>query len=249
MILQRIIYAGAKRPVMKYIGVDACSNGWFAGILNDGHLETHQYDSISALYDQHHEAAGILVDIPIGVPETERRACDEEARARLGCRGLSVFHPPCRAVVDENPDDYDRANVLNREITDDGLSQQAFHILPEIKEVDEFIEVVSDAGETVWESHPELCFYAFNDRNPIAYSKQSERGREKRRDVLRYELTGSDEAYESAMDEHYRKDVTRDDILDALVLTAAAQEDSLISIPDDRDHRQQRNVIVYPNPN
>ena len=234
---------------MKYVGVDACSNGWFAGILNDGRLETNQYDSISALYDEHHNAQHILVDIPIGVPDTERRACDEEARARLGCRGVSVFYPPCRAVIDENPDDYERASALNRKNTGDGLSQQAFHILPKIKVVDEFVPAEDEAGNTVWESHPELCFYAFNDLNPIAYSKQSKRGREKRREILRTELPGSDEAYKGAIDEYYRKDVARDDIVDALVLTAAAQSDSLISLPDGRDHRQQRNVIVYPNPN
>lgn len=233
---------------MEYIGVDACSSGWFAGILNDGQLETDQYDSISTLYDEHHDAERILVDIPIGVPDTERRVCDEEARAKLGCRGVSVFHPPCRVVVDENPDDYERANALNKQNTDDGLSQQAFHILPKIKEVDEFVLAEDDAGETVWESHPELCFYAFNDRNPIAYSKRSDRGREKRREVLRNELTDADEAYEGAIEDHYRKDVARDDILDALVLTAAAQSDSLTSIPDDRDHRKHRSVIVYPEP-
>lgn len=58
----------------------------------------------------------------------------------------------------------------------------------------------------------------------------------------------SEEAYDGALDTYYRKDVARDDILDALILTAAAQSDSLISLPEERDHQVQRQVIVYPNP-
>jgi len=233
---------------MRYVGADACLSGWFAGILNDGRLETDRYDAISGLYDEHHDAERILIDIPIGVPETERRACDEETSDLLGCRGVSVFHPPCRAVVDEHPDDYDRANKLNKKNMNEGLSQQAFHILPKIKEVDEFVSAKDGAGTTVWESHPELCFYGFNDRNPIAYSKQSERGRTKRREVLRDILDDVDRVYEEAIESHYRKDVARDDILDALVLTAAARSDSLMSVPEHRDHHGQRQVIVYPEP-
>lgn len=233
---------------MKYVGVDSCSNGWFAGILDDGHLETNQYDLISGLYDDHHDAERILIDIPIGVPDTERRACDEEASDILGCRGVSVFNPPCRAVVDENPDDYDRANTLNRDKTDDGLSQQAYHILDKIKQVDEFISAQDGVSEPILESHPELCFYAFNDRNPIAYSKQSERGRAKRREVLGDIFGCMDRVYEKAIKSYYRKDVARDDILDALVLTATARSDSLRSVPERRDHHEQRQVIVYPEP-
>lgn len=238
---------------MEFLGVDACSSGWFAGILDSGTLSTELYSSeerdLDDLLSTHSDAERILIDIPIGLPKTSRRKCDEQAKNLLGCRGISVFYPPCQAVLEANHNDYQQANNLHRNQLDHGLSQQAWHLLPKIRELDSLLKETDDLRSNIFESHPELCFYAMNNRTPIAYSKQSERGRERRLNVLR-EVLGrqSEEAYDGALDTYYRKDVARDDILDALILTAAAQSDSLISLPEERDHQVQRQVIVYPNP-
>jgi predicted RNase H-like nuclease len=231
---------------MKYLGVDACSSGWFAGIVTDGALTTERHDEFAGLWESHGDAARIVVDIPIGLPESGRRACDEQATATLGSRGSSVFYTPCRAVLDA--EGYDEANELNRERTGYGLSRQTWNILPKVRAVEEFLTAVDPPDGVVLEGHPELAFYAFDDGTPMAHSKRSAEGRERRLELLEAVLDGAAETYEAALETHYRKDVARDDVLDALVLAATARSETLVSLPPARDHRTQRQVIVYPDP-
>lgn len=73
---------------MTYVGVDACSGGWFATVLSVGDVETKLHGSFSAVWSTHASADRILVDISIGLATDRRRRCDEDARVLLGCRGL-----------------------------------------------------------------------------------------------------------------------------------------------------------------
>ena len=67
------------------------------------------------------------------------------------------------------------------------------------------------------EVHPELCFRAFNDCQPMTFSKKKPTGRAERLVVLTKEDSGSEEIYEQACSKFLRKVVGRDDVLDALV--------------------------------
>lgn len=237
---------------MSSVGVDACSGGWFAAIIDGEGLHTKRYEEFRTLWADHDACDRLLVDIPIGIPEEALRDCDVEAKTHLGCRGSSVFYTPSRAVVDNyGTIGYDEANQRNKDRVDRGISQQAWNIVPAIAEMDEFLQSHGDlAGRRIRESHPELCFYAFNDGNPIAYSKHSDRGRETRRTVLEATvLDGVDAAYDQAMEENYRKDVGRDDIWDAFVLAAAAQRGQFVSLPEGEDQTDSMALpmeIVYP---
>ncbi len=231
---------------MTYIGVDACSSGWFAGIIEDGELRTARYDDIDTLWADNDDAERVLIDVPIGLPETGRRNCDKAARELLGDRRSCVFYAPPRGLLDA--ESYKDANELHRELTGHGLSIQTYHILPVIEEVATFLDDHEAARERVIECHPELCFAAFAGGEPVPDSKHTEAGRETRRELLRGKLAGSERAYEGALDQYYRKDVGRDDVLDALALTAAAREESLLSVPEGRDHRTARETIAYPAP-
>ncbi len=231
---------------MKYLGVDACSSGWIAGIFDDGGLGVARYDDIETLWAAHSDAERVLIDIPIGLPETGRRACDEAAKELLGNRSSCVFYTPARAVLDA--DDYADANERNREQTGHGLSKQTYNILPAIKAVRDFLGSHEAARQRVVECHPELCFAAFAGGTPVPDSKHTDAGLATRRELLGNELEDADAAYQAALDEYYRKDVGRDDVLDALALTAAAREDTLLSVPEGRDHRIQWETIAYPEP-
>ncbi|TQQ79990.1 DUF429 domain-containing protein [Halonotius terrestris] len=220
------------------VGVDGCTGGWFAVRTTDaGTLNSDRYDSFEDLVDDHAAANRILVDIPIGLSETDPRECDIEARKYLGARGRSVFPAPCQKVVEHAREDdasYDRANALQDEQLGSGLSKQAWNITPKIAEVNEFFTANSPDVEFV-ESHPECCFAALNDGYPIAQPKSTTKGRAARFGVLDSELNGWRDCYEAALDDYYRKHVARDDIIDALVLVAAGQY-PLTSLPAEPPH-------------
>lgn len=216
------------------VGVDGCAGGWLAVWPTAGGFEHDCYDEFAAVVNDHTNADHILVDMPIGLPESDPRECDSVARERLGARSSSVFPVPCRAVVEyahEAGDDasYDRANELQREHLGSGLSKQAWNITPKIAEIDALLREEAPSADIV-ESHPECCFAALNDWYPIAQPKSMATGRAARFGVLDSELDGWRACYETVLDNYYRKHVARDDIIDALALVAAGQH-SLVSLP------------------
>ncbi|WP_336022649.1 DUF429 domain-containing protein [Halobellus salinisoli] len=220
------------------VGVDACPYGWFATVLTGGSIETELYEDFSEVQSDYQEAR-VFVDIPVGLPTGSRRRCDIEARDLLGCRGNSVFFPPCESAA--AVEDYDEANAIHQEDMVHGLSQQAHAISDKINEVREVVGETYDGP--IYESHPELCFYALNGQ-PLAYSKSSKRGLGFRRHLLKQKHSGMDDEYEQVLDDTLRKDVRRDDILDSMALALAAQSEELQSVPE--DPRPEAPRIYYP---
>lgn len=217
-----------------YVGVDGCSGGWFAVEYDTGTdaVGTHaRYDTFAAVVEAHADAERLLVDMPIGLPASGRRRCDEAARERLGSRASTVFFAPCRAVL--TAADHGEASAVNREHTGYGLSIQAWNLVPRIREVDTVLRNGSGVQSWVAESHPELCFAALAG-GPIESSKSTSAGRDARLDVLRTSLPEVDDVYETCLDSYYRKDVARDDVLDALVLALSASR-PLTRVPDVSD--------------
>ena len=100
--------------------------------------------------------AVVGIDIPIGLPESGARACDIEARARVGARRSSVFPAPARCVLTVSS--YADARRVLAERGGPSMSAQAFGIVRAIKSVD---HVLTPARDThVVETHPEVSFAA-----------------------------------------------------------------------------------------
>lgn len=220
------------------VGVDSCPHGWFATVLTGGNIETKLYEDFSEVHTDNQEAR-VFVDIPVGLPTGSRRRCDIEARDLLGCRGNSVFFPPCESAA--AIEDYDEANTRHREEMDHGLSQQAHAISDKINEVQTVMDGTYDAP--IYESHPELCFYALNGQ-PVAYSKSSKRGLVFRQHLLEEKHSGMNDKYEQILDDTLRKNIRRDDILDSMALALAAQSEKLQSVPENPAPETPR--IHYP---
>lgn len=219
------------------VGVDACPLGWIVSVIDAEGLRTNVYEDFSDLVETYSEADRILVDIPIGLPDEERRRCDEVASDLLGSRGLSVFYPPCRTAI-QKPD-YEEANAEHRRKVGYGLSQQAHSIRHKIREVREIVSL----GGSIKESHPELCFAALNGQ-PIAYSKTSDSGLGFRMKLLSDAIDGARAQYQETRDEYFLKEVRRDDILDSMVLAFAAQCPNLTTAPVNPEPDEPR--IHYP---
>lgn len=153
----------------------------------------------------------VAVDMPIGLLATANpggRSCDQAARALLGPRRSSVFSPPLRGHL--------QAQSWS-EVS--GLSQQSFHLLPKIREVDDCM--TPSRQNRVREAHPELAFRRLAG-TPMRFAKRTTEGQQERLHALEAVVPGARTFYRRALQQWLRRDVARDDILDALVLAVVA---------------------------
>lgn len=217
---------------MKYVGVDGCRAGWFAVIIEENRASCSLYADFASLWLAQDNAACIMVDIPIGLPDSPpyERHADSLARKRLGGRGASIFTPGVREVL--LAPDYAAACKANRQLTGKMISKQFWNIVPKIKDVDRVMQSLPACREVVRESHPELCFSMAVGRE-LVHGKKSMEGVEERLAIIRSCHPGVHAIYEKGLSDYFRKDVARDDILDAMMLavTAWSSKGSLRSYP------------------
>lgn len=206
-----------------YLGVDWAGGCWLVAKTGDETLLTTEPSILNVWHEHGQDVESLLVDIPIGLVDTDTRACDEAARERLGARGNTVFSIPPREVVesDEYPDARDRNGG--------SLGSQSWWLFPRIREVDVFLQEYDAALEKTYESHPEICFNELTGGSQ--HSKDSEEGRKERLKTLEKddELHGkvSDVGHkrEENAEWHHRISQGRlDDVLDAAVLALTARE-------------------------
>jgi predicted RNase H-like nuclease len=168
---------------MVVAGVDGCRGGWVAfKVKLPARVTSIEVIDLPAwLRERPADLACLGIDIPIGLLEGPR-ACDKAARKLLGqpC-GSSVFPAPCRAAV--HAATYEEASAVNRRNTGRGLSQQAWGIAPKIKQVDDAI--TSECQRWAFEVHPEVCFWALNQRRPMKHNKKTKEGAAERAALLR----------------------------------------------------------------
>ena len=209
---------------MSFVGADGCKQGWFVvRLTGEDNWQTGVFKDIRRLWEEFKGAKAILIDIPIGLKEEgdDERDCDVEARRLLHSkRSSSVFRPPCRKAV-YSP--IDKASKVNFEVTGKFLPCQTLNILQKIREVDAFLSEHKGARSVLRETHPEICFWALAGRRPMKHRKKENRGFLERREVLESVFPCSKEIIELVLRTHRRKDVARDDILDALVLAITAK--------------------------
>lgn len=206
-----------------YLGLDGCRAGWVAALLQPGLRSVHlaAYPAFRRVIDDVPAGAEIWVDIPIGLTGSGvTRRLDEAMRAVLKVRKSSVFPAPCRAAL--TAQSYPQARQLEQRQHARSLSAQAYHLIPKIREVDEFLQNQPTWRSRVFESHPELCFQRLNADQPLRYSKKHPAGWQERADLLECYLTGSREAALTLLASTRRAQVQPDDALDALVLAIAA---------------------------
>jgi predicted RNase H-like nuclease len=238
----------------KFVGLDWASNGWFGVILDeDTGWETDLFPSIWSLWKYHSDASRILVDIPIGLPANEKRACDVQAKQLLAQRHRSVFYTPIReAVYEQNLDD---AKETNEAAADFSIQNQAWSIVPRIREVDEFLDMYPTARDRVMETHPEVSLYALNGQNALAAGKKTNEGRKRRKALLAEEYPRAVTIYEESVDRYTTPDYApmvsgSDDILDALVAAVVARRSSAerMTLPGapPTDERGLPMQIIYP---
>ena len=239
-----------KMPASRYVGIDGCPGGWFCvGLDADASwsVSVIATDTVGSVATT---ASAALIDIPIGLPDegVEERLCDREARRKLGRgRGSSVFPVPARASLRAR--DYAEALAINRGCTGRGISKQSWLIAPKIRVVDDLLQADCRLRGLLRESHPEICFWALNGAKPMRHNKKTPQGQDERMALLRNFFPAADAILEEATKGYRRKEVARDDIVDALVLAVSAQLGAgrYLSLPADppRDAAGLAMEMVY----
>lgn len=203
-------------------GVDGCRAGWFYVGLSERGFSQGLVTDLKQFCEHLPGNASVLLDMPIGLYDEEPRArgCDSAARQLLGRRSSSVFGVPSRALLQVT--DYPQANALSRELCGKGLSKQSFFIMPRIAIVDQLMEQSTRARALIRESHPELCFWGLSGGAGLAHGKKTPEGFSERLFLLQEQDARMQTIVDEALREHKRRDVARDDVLDACVLALVA---------------------------
>ncbi len=230
------------------MGIDGCRAGWFAVIRQDTDWFCHLAPSLSELLADHADCRRAFIDIPIGLADQQKRQCDQLARRLLSpYRHNSVFSTPVRDAV--YAPDYASACEINAQQTGSKITRQTWNICPKIREVDEYLHKYQVWQARMYESHPEVAFYALNGQQPLWTRKKSTEGQEQRLALVEKYIIGARELFTEAMKSYPRNQLQSDDILDAMVLAVMAgkAEENLISLPDTvgRDRYGLPMRIVY----
>jgi len=235
------------RPGTVY-GVDGCRGGWLCAALEtraDHEVPRLTFERFEGFDDCLAATDGhvLVIDIPIGLLDTAvagGRPCDRMARTALGWpRRNSVFSPPARPALQAA--EYREAIQLNGQ----GLSRQAFGILPKIGEVD---AALAPSHQTrVFEGHPEMSFMRLAGE-PLTAPKRKPAGRSRRKTLLESAL-GVPIDIDEVRTVLGRKNVAPDDLLDATVLAITGRtirnRTALRAGAGERDSRGLEMAIWY----
>ena len=174
----------------RYYGVDGCKGGWVLASFCEGVLSFSLHENIGALIQTigilgpslHVEVPlGVLIDIPIGLPEEGERVCDIEGRRRLGSRRATLFPVPVRsAVYGSTFEECGERNVIGQ---GKRVSIQFWNIVKKVIEVDQFLQHSPQLVERIGEGHPELAFSRLAG-NVIIQSKHTQEGRDVRLQII-----------------------------------------------------------------
>jgi predicted RNase H-like nuclease len=200
-----------------FIGLDGYAKGWVAVRLDEDGIKGIEFlTDLNACFAGSFTRA--MIDIPIGLPDSEYRHCDLEGRALLGENRSRLFCGARRPLLAyEKRED---AHAWAKATDGIGVSCQLFCLLPKIKQVD---ELMSSRRQTrVRESHPELVFQRLNNGAPLP-SKKSHDGIRLRRRIL---LDNGFASIDAWLDSRIGTGAKVDDILDACACALAAKEAS-----------------------
>lgn len=192
-------------------GVDACVGGWLC-LTKDtvtNSLNSELYSSSADLIARTSASRFVMIDIPIGLSDGARRACDNGARKVLGMRACCVFDAPVRAAL--NAQTREEASTAARNAGAHGVGSMAWGIYPKVKSIDSLM--TPKLQDRINEIHPEICFWAWNGKRVITESKKEKSGQAIRQQLIAEHFGAN--AYESVVKNHPRSKVADDDIADA----------------------------------
>ncbi len=206
------------------LGVDGCRAGWVSVRRCDAGASFAVAVSPNFATLLAGPAAGarcVMVDMPIGLAETGRRACEAMARSLLKPRRhASVFPTPARAML--NFDRYEDANAWGKARgPGGGLPKQTWMIVPKIRELDAVLTPKDQSR--IAEAHPEVAFWRLNGEVPCHYPKRKADGRAERVALLKAHGVPAPEDLSRNARAIAGAGVADDDVYDACALALTAE--------------------------
>jgi len=166
-------------------GADGCKRGWVRAARETatGEVRFEVFAAAHELLRAPPSPRVLGIDIPIGLPKSGRRSCDETARGLLGPRRSSVFDAPIRPALAAKT--REEASVITA-ACDGGrkVSAQAFGLYRKVHEIDGLLVTSGEARARIREVHPEVCFWAWNGEAPMRASKKTPAGVRQRRQLV-----------------------------------------------------------------
>ncbi|QDU62512.1 hypothetical protein Pan216_33790 [Planctomycetes bacterium Pan216] len=203
-------------------GVDGCRSGWFCVTREPGSLEigSRLFPDAASLLRQLPLPTVIGIDMPIGLTEAGRRACDVDARKVLGWpRSSSVFSAPIRPAL--RATSHAEATRITRRRDGRGVAAQAWGIYRKVRELDMALTRDASICARVFEVHPELSFHELNGGQSIVAGKRTPEGHRARRRLLGRQFGRG--VFSSIRKSYAVNDVADDDILDAFAVLWSAE--------------------------
>lgn len=231
----------ARAGARSYVGIDGCESGWVAVRRDeDASWSAAVYGTIGELVDELGDAALLLIDTPIGLPDGHKiktRCCDTEAQDIVG--HSKVFTIPPRPALQAAT--VQEGLAIVKKLMGKGFFL-AWQLRGRIFEVEQLLLERPDLRGRLREVHPEICFWSLNrgdDERPCApvHSKNKPRGVEERIRILAPYM--GDQTVHSLLKR--KKDlgggVKEHDLLDAMSAAVVAwmgcTEDRLAAMPSD----------------
>jgi predicted RNase H-like nuclease len=196
---------------MKLIGADGCKDGWICISQHDAVLSAWIVPRFRELLARASAASIVAIDVPIGLTDAGPRSCDVAARRFLRePRRRSVFSAPVRCAIPEM--NYHDECAAHFKADGRKLSQQAFAIIPKIRDVDEVVAATPSLQKQVREIHPEVSFAVWNSNSPMQHKKKSRPGRTERERLIEDQWPGW---RSKVIDQLQGKRFAQDDLNDA----------------------------------
>ena len=230
-------------------GVDGCKSGWVRVSRNcdSEELRLDVVGDVRELLSREPVPTLLALDIPIGLPDRGSRECDVGARKCLGTpRRNSVFPAPVRPSL--SAASHQEASDITQRIDGRRVSAQAWGIYPKIKAIDQLLASSSVARSRIREVHPEVSFWAWNQRRSMDFAKKTTAGSGERL-ALAEDWLGSG-VLKRLRGRHLKREFANDDVLDAIAALWTAcrivrgSAETLPSSPR-RDSRGRPMEIVF----
>jgi len=215
---------------MIYTGIDGCKAGWFSFSLEESSWSYSVIKSITEVEKKLKASEVNFIDIPLGLETTKStRTCDIFLKKILGKKSSTIFNAPIYSLLELSS--YKEACSVSQKITGKKISLQTWYIIPKIKDANYFLQKCENK-DLIKEFHPETGFFILNQKKHLKFSKKEKPGITERIFILNKYIDAG-KIYEKICSETLRKDVARDDILDAICCAVKAKFASKkITIPE-----------------
>jgi predicted RNase H-like nuclease len=210
-------------------GVDGCPAGWIVALAPMQDIASPRIRVVrrfAELLEAPEAPMIVAVDMPIGLPERiggPGRAPEQLVRPLLGARQSSVFSIPARAAIYAADYASACAEAAARSEPPRKVSKQGFMLFPRIREIDMLLLESAPTRAMLFESHPEVVFWALNEGKSLSEPKKI-RGRPWHAGMaLRAGLLQAHGVGAAALAGDAPRGAGRDDMLDALACLVTAR--------------------------